>query len=185
MPYCFDSKRAYHFARVLAYRKAKIPAALRQVSTLPYRESDGFILLLFSEAYLFSGVGMIHLDTVILPYFATCGNGGFLQFLRALFVSFAQPAASLFSATFIFLRNLSSCLLHCQRKNDRITLIGAFLFSDIAHRPPNSPLKKVCLRRFSVEADQSTWAFPVPCRPVHSEASASLCKYVRKEDHSS
>ena len=37
-----------NFARTLAHREAKIPEALRQVSTLPHRESDGFILLYFS-----------------------------------------------------------------------------------------------------------------------------------------
>lgn len=42
------SKRTYHFACVLTTGK-QIPDTLRQVSTLPHRESDGYFLLVGIE----------------------------------------------------------------------------------------------------------------------------------------
>ena len=60
--------------------EGNIPEALRQVSTLPYRESDGFILLYFSDnASIFCGVGALHLDGNILPQQKPLFNGGFSQ----------------------------------------------------------------------------------------------------------
>ena len=49
----------------------------------------GFSSFIFSRLRLFCGVGAIHLDRLILPYFATHSNGGFLQFSQCFVGHFA------------------------------------------------------------------------------------------------
>jgi len=48
------------------------------------RQTD-FSSFIFSELYLFCGVGRIHLDMLIIAYLTWYGNGMFLQFYAPVF----------------------------------------------------------------------------------------------------
>jgi hypothetical protein len=68
----------------------KTAEALRQVSTLPHRESDGYVFPPFLMNYdYFGGVGAIHLDMPMIPHPSKMCNGFFLQFSIYFFGYFA------------------------------------------------------------------------------------------------
>jgi hypothetical protein len=85
-----DSKYAEPFAHTLINRRVKTAVILRQVSTLPHRESDGvyFPPFLMNGVY-FCGVGAIHLDSHIIAQKQVQCNGMLLQFFIFSFGYFA------------------------------------------------------------------------------------------------
>ena len=65
--------------------QSKTAWALRQVSTLPHRESDGKILLFVSAVSLFCGVGILRRYDNIIAQTLPWGNRRTIQFLAVVF----------------------------------------------------------------------------------------------------
>ena len=65
--------------------QSKTTQALRQVSTLPHRESDGIFLLCFSGIYLFCGVGILRRYDNMIARNRLRRNWRISQFLTAFF----------------------------------------------------------------------------------------------------
>ena len=65
--------------------QSKTAWALRQVSTLPHRESDGKFLLFVSAVCLFCGVGILHRYDNIIAQTRRCGNRRSKQFFTIVF----------------------------------------------------------------------------------------------------
>ena len=72
--------------------QSKTAWALRQVSTLPHRESDGKFLLFVSAVSLFCGVGILRRYDNIIAQTRLRGNRRTIQFFEAVFgQSFKGP----------------------------------------------------------------------------------------------